>query len=147
MRPSDFAAICVLLWGAASALPAAEMYQWVDAQGKRHFTDKPPPAGVAAERSAVPSAFRVSKDVPPESDDLTDEERRRAQAEKARQKQWQEASDRREKDARRWQEEADDRERKQKRAAAVKKEEDCKRMKDLADQAYSFKSRYERECK
>lgn len=53
MRPRALLALALLL--AAAGAGAAEVYRWVDADGKVHFSDSPPP-GVAAERLAIKSA-------------------------------------------------------------------------------------------
>lgn len=43
--------ISVLLAGIASA---AEIYKWTDAKGRTHYSDRPPPADVTAERRDLP---------------------------------------------------------------------------------------------
>lgn len=136
-----------LLVFASSPLNAGEMYQWVDENGKRHFTDKPPPAGVAAQKSALPVAAPVSResaaedDAGPEQASATDTQR------KAREKQRDQARQRQEAQHKQRLADEEERVRREQRKAAQAKEEKCKRLKDVADKAYSFKERYEAECK
>jgi glutaredoxin len=44
-RGSAFLGLALLLWAGAAS---AQMYKWVDANGKTHFTDTPPPATAKA---------------------------------------------------------------------------------------------------
>jgi hypothetical protein len=140
----SFAAM-VLLMSAVSA--ASEMYQWVDADGKKHFTDRPPPAGVAVEKAAVPVAPAPGKPAEAGEDaSAAGKEPAPDFARQLREKQQKMARERMQ--SQQQQRLAADEER-QKRAAQKKardKEEKCKRLKDVADQAYGFKARYEREC-
>jgi hypothetical protein len=65
-RQAGWLVICLLLWGNPPA--AANLYHWTDAQGVRHFSNRPPPDGA--------DATVLVEEIPydPESDD-----KRRAQ--------------------------------------------------------------------
>lgn len=137
----------------AAAIPvsAAEMYQWVDENGKRHFTDKPPPSGIASEKAPLKSLPPITKTpdvaVSDDIDAVEARERAREQREIAAEKRREKNEKRYEEDRLRREQEAEDEIWRKKQKAEADKEEKCKRLKAVADQAYSFKSRYERECK
>ena len=65
-RQAGWLVICLLLWSSHPA--AADLYHWTDAQGVRHFSNRPPPDGA--------DASVLLEEIPydPESDD-----KRRAQ--------------------------------------------------------------------
>lgn len=44
----------VLLSLALSSAVAAEMYRWVDSQGRVHYSDEPPPAGAKSSKTVTP---------------------------------------------------------------------------------------------
>lgn len=134
-----------LLMLAPSAGAAGEMYQWVDENGKRQFSDKPPPQGVNAQKAAVPSATRVSGANEMAGDDESDGAGAKPRADREKTRQQYDAyrleqakKQAAEEEERRWREQRD---------KAKAKEEKCKRLKDLADKAYGMKPRYEAECK
>lgn len=83
MRPLLLAAILVF----ASSSAHAQVYKWVDAQGKVHFSDQPPPGAVQAP-SATPAAPSATASQPKSYVEKEMEFRkRRIEAEEARKKQ------------------------------------------------------------
>lgn len=148
------AAILIGLLLLSAAIPpagAAEMYQWVDANGKRHFTDKPPPAGVNAERAVLrpapaltaPAADAADDEVP-ETEVRAREQQRLDAMRRENERQWRDDVEK-SRLAEQARQEAQRREREAKLQAD--KDEKCERLKDVADKAYAFRGRYEKECR
>lgn len=127
---------------------AAEMYQWVDENGKRHFTDKPP-VGIAAEKSAIRTLPTLSRPAAGEEQGAeggSDDEVANLKRENAALKQRRQLESRYEEESRRRLEQMEEERRQREEAQRAEKEDKCKRLKDLAYKAYAFKGRYEREC-
>lgn len=65
-RPSLIAAIVALALCASSAVAAP--YKWVDKDGKTHYSDQPPPAGVKSEKVELKPLTEVTIEPVPRSD-------------------------------------------------------------------------------
>lgn len=136
------------------AMPAAmagEMYQWTDANGKRHFTDKPPPPGVQAERSTLrdlpAKGPRQDAEANAGGEDPAAAFQREQAADLAeRRRERQEAKQKREDAEKRWAAEQEDREWEHAKRQREQKETKCRNLKDAADRASGLKARWEKEC-
>lgn len=62
--------ILLLALLAVASAHATQMYSWTDANGTRHFSDRPPPGATEAKRSILPAATTP----PQERDEGTDSE-------------------------------------------------------------------------
>ena len=66
-----------LLLAASGGTSAQDMYRWVDAQGKVHYSDQPPPADAREFKSLNPSGLSqedpLDEEVSEDSDDVQDE--------------------------------------------------------------------------
>lgn len=137
-----FSLVALVLAGAA--VEAAEVYRWVDADGRKHFTDHPPPPGIAVEKAALPAA-----PAPGQPAGGVVQGTGEPAADFARQLREKQQKMSREREKTRQQQQLSAEEERLKRAAqkqAQEREEKCRRLKDVADKAYGFKARYEREC-
>ena len=65
----------LLVLGMSASVLAGEVYQWTDAEGRRHFGDRPPAAGA----TAVPLA-RNPGDAAPTADERLEKQRRLLQS-------------------------------------------------------------------
>ena len=68
-RPTLFAVIAVLALCAGSV--SAAPYKWVDKDGKVHYSDQPPPAGVKAEQVELKPLTEVNIEPVPRSESST----------------------------------------------------------------------------
>ena len=69
MRPSSLIALSLIGLLLSLAAHAGEMYKWTDAQGRTHYSDKPPPGQLeGVEQRELPKAADTAKPEPePES--------------------------------------------------------------------------------
>jgi len=124
---------------------AGEMYQWVDADGKKHFTDRPPPPGIGAEKAALPAAPAPGRQAQAASDGAAAEPASDF-ARQLREKQQKMAQERMQAQKEQGLSAEEERKKRAAQKQAQQKADKCKRLKDVADKAYAFKGRYEREC-
>lgn len=66
MRNRTYSALLLILLLAASGPHAGTVYTWTDADGRTHFSDAPPPAGVESERLQISGRASRAGDAPSE---------------------------------------------------------------------------------